>query len=115
MPSDDHDSRPAPSSPAYLSKRQLIARSGLSASTIQRYKDAAKIPFFQPAGAGGKLLFPPDAIELARAHAIAEQQAAAVTGVARGQHGQQAAETPGRRTLRGPRPRWQTCRPGGME
>jgi hypothetical protein len=48
---------------AYLTKQELVARSGLSAATIQRYKDQGLIPFFQPGGKGGRILFPPDAIE----------------------------------------------------
>lgn len=44
---------------------ELSATSGLSASTIRRLVRDDRIPFHQPSGKGGKLLFPPDAIERA--------------------------------------------------
>jgi excisionase family DNA binding protein len=47
----------------YLTAEQLSRRYGLSTSTIHRLKKAGKIPFLQPAGKGGRLLFPADAIE----------------------------------------------------
>jgi hypothetical protein len=96
--------------PIYLTKHQLVARSGLSASTVQRYKDAGKIPFFQPGGPGGKLLFPPDAIEAARRQSLTEQIALpADTTSASAEHARRTAgETQGRHELRGRRPRWQT-------
>jgi hypothetical protein len=50
---------------AYLTKKELAARSGLSEATIQRYKDGGRIPFFQPGGKGGRVVFPIDAIETA--------------------------------------------------
>jgi excisionase family DNA binding protein len=46
-----------------LTVQELSARSRLSPSTIHRLKREGKIPFFQPAGKGGRLLFPADAIE----------------------------------------------------
>ena len=46
----------------WLSKAELASRTGLSPATIQRLKDADRIPYVQPAGKGGKLLFPPDAL-----------------------------------------------------
>jgi excisionase family DNA binding protein len=49
----------------YLSAEELSALTGLSLSTIRRLKDAGKIPFFQPAGKCGRLLFPADAMEQA--------------------------------------------------
>ena len=42
---------------------ELSQTSGLSTSTIRRLKDDNRIPYHQPSGKGGKLLFPPDAIE----------------------------------------------------
>lgn len=48
-----------------LGIEELSQRTGLSASTIHRLKNAGRIPFFQPAGKGGRLLFPADAIEQA--------------------------------------------------
>ena len=56
---------PTSSSPEYLDLAALGARTGLSTSTIRRWAKAGWIPCFQPAGKGGKLLFPPDAIEQA--------------------------------------------------
>lgn len=47
----------------YLTIDELSRRSGLSTSTLHRLKNAGKIPFFQPAGKCGRLLFPADAIE----------------------------------------------------
>jgi hypothetical protein len=99
--------------PAYLTKRQLSERSGLSAATIQRYKDSQKIPFFQPSGRGGKLLFPRDAIELARAHSTATQQSTdAVACDPTAIHSPHATETQRGHKQRGPRPRWQTAHKG---
>ncbi len=42
---------------------ELSQGSGVSASTIRRWVRDERIPHFQPSGKGGKLLFPPDAIE----------------------------------------------------
>lgn len=47
----------------YLTVDELAAKSGLSTSTIWRLKLAGKIPFYQPAGRGGRVVFPADAIE----------------------------------------------------
>jgi hypothetical protein len=44
---------------------ELSATSSLSVSTIRRLVFDNRIPFLQPSGKGGKLLFPPDAIESA--------------------------------------------------
>lgn len=49
----------------YFSAAELSAQSGLSKQTIFRLKDQGKLPYFQPAGKNGRLLFPPDAIEQA--------------------------------------------------
>jgi excisionase family DNA binding protein len=49
----------------FLTIAELSAISGLSASTIRRLVRDDRIPFHQPSGKGGKLLFPPDAIERA--------------------------------------------------
>lgn len=48
----------------YLDVRALSARTGLSVSTIHRLKKEKKIPYFQPGGPRGRILFPEDAIEL---------------------------------------------------
>jgi predicted DNA-binding transcriptional regulator AlpA len=47
----------------YLDIHALSAQTGLSTSTIHRLKKQGRIPFFQPAGKGGKVLFSPDVIE----------------------------------------------------
>lgn len=51
--------------PRYVDIRELSALTRLSVSTIHRLKNKGWIPFYQPSGKGGKLLFPPDAIERA--------------------------------------------------
>lgn len=48
-----------------LTIRELSTKCRLSVSTIHRLKTEGKIPFYQPAGKRGRLLFPPDAIERA--------------------------------------------------
>lgn len=87
MGSDRHEVR-CPTCP-YLSKHQLSELTGLSPATIQRYKDAGRIPFFQPGGKGGRVLFPADAIESA-------VRVAGETGAAKGGDGR----------VPGPPPRW---------
>jgi hypothetical protein len=54
---------------------ELSRTSGLSISTIRRLVRDDRIPCVQPSGKGGKLLFPPDAIERS-AHMHPETQAA---------------------------------------
>lgn len=49
----------------YVSISELAARTGLSHATIWRLKRGGKIPFFQPGGKNGRVLFPADAIERA--------------------------------------------------
>ena len=74
--------------------QELRAYSGLSIATIHRLKDKGRIPFFQPAGKGGKLLFPLDAIERAATAINSDGPADAPTGgLSSGQ-------------LSGPRPNW---------
>jgi excisionase family DNA binding protein len=51
--------------PSYVDVKELSARAGISATTIHRLKRQGKIPFYQPAGKGGRVLFPADAIERA--------------------------------------------------
>lgn len=98
--------------PAFLSKKQLAAHTGLSASTIQRHKDAGKIPFFQPGGSGGKLLFPIGVIEAARSLARRDQYgiASASSGINTNQTGPTAGHTAAGDKLSGPRPRWRTAK-----
>ena len=52
----------------------LVARTGLSISTINRLKKRGKIPFYQPGGKRSRVLFPSDAIETA-----ADSQTPAIT------------------------------------
>ena len=47
----------------YLTPAELSAHTGLSTRTIYRLKDQEKIPYHQPGGKGGRVLFPLDAIE----------------------------------------------------
>ena len=54
-----------------LTIQQLSVSCGLSIATLHRLKRQGKLPFYQPAGKGGRLLFSPDAIE--RASAALEQ------------------------------------------
>ena len=51
--------------PHLLTLREFSQRSQLSSATIHRLKRLGKIPFFQPSGPRGKLLFPADAVEQA--------------------------------------------------
>jgi hypothetical protein len=60
------------SAPLYLTRSELAAKSGLSTSTIHRYKLRWVIPFYQPGGKGARVLFPPDAIEAATSAANSE-------------------------------------------
>jgi excisionase family DNA binding protein len=46
-----------------ISITELSYTNGLSISTIRRLVRRGQIPFVQPSGKGGKLLFPPDAVE----------------------------------------------------
>ncbi len=71
---------------------ELSRHSRLSIATIHRLKRAGKIPFFQPSGKGGRLLFPADAIE--RSVATTTTTPSPVT----------RRKPPGR--LSGPRPAW---------
>jgi hypothetical protein len=49
----------------HLTIEELSSKAKLSIATIHRLKRAGKIPYFQPAGKGGALRFPADAIEQA--------------------------------------------------
>ena len=48
-----------------LTIQELSTKCRLSIPTIHRLKRLSKIPYFQPAGKGGRVLFPADAIERA--------------------------------------------------
>jgi predicted DNA-binding transcriptional regulator AlpA len=53
----------SPGKKSYIDINELMARTGLSRATVWRLKRDGKIPFFQPAGKGGRVAFPDDAIE----------------------------------------------------
>jgi predicted DNA-binding transcriptional regulator AlpA len=76
----------------YLDIEDLVALSGLSRATIWRLKRAGKIPYFQPSGKNGRVLFPPDAIE--RMGESAESQS--------------PTNSPSEEKLPGPSPSWMT-------
>lgn len=89
MPDD-----PVGAEPQLLTFSEFRAHSRLSPATIHRLKDAGKIPFVQPAGKGGKLLFPINAIELMATPQLDRPSAPAAASGGDG----------GR--LSGPRPKW---------
>ena len=76
-----------------LTLKELSGVKRLSPATIHRLKNAGKLPFFQPSGKGGKLLFPLNAIELATS-------AASVPSVP------SDAGITGSQRLSGPAPKW---------
>jgi hypothetical protein len=80
-------------SPKPLTLSEFSVHSRLSPATIHRLKDAGKIPFVQPAGKGGKLLFPANALELMAAREPDPQSSA-------------IASDGDRKRLSGPRPKW---------
>jgi hypothetical protein len=95
------EGRPVPA-PKYLSRRQLANQSGLSEATIQRLKAAKRIPFYQPGGAGTRVVFPPNAIEIA----CAEEQKNSppqTRSVNSADQGSVARRRPG------PSPRWRSA------
>ena len=77
-----------------LTIQELSINSRLSIATLHRLKRQGKLPFLQPAGKGGRLLFPPDAIERCAAADFSEQITLFTP----------AAKPP--RQLSGPRPGW---------
>lgn len=87
--------------PRYVTSGELISRTKISLSTLHRYVKQGRLPYFQPGGKGAKLLFPPNAVEIAAtamggaAHRDAPTSAEATST--------SAALT----KLPGPRPRWQ--------
>jgi hypothetical protein len=81
---------------AYLTKVELARRTGLSPATIERYKNAGKIPFFQPGGKGGRVVYPVDAIEAAHRQQDSDRLPAGKDGPTVG--------PPVR--IPGPQPRW---------
>jgi hypothetical protein len=104
--STNDDAIPAPDKPSeaspvrrYLTKRELAAATGLSETTIQRYKEAGVIRCFQPAGKGARVFFPNDAIEAA---GIASQKSHAISVDLAPAHEARLMKA----KLPGPRPRW---------
>ena len=79
--------------PQLVDLKEICGVTRLSPATIHRLKNAGKLPFFQPSGKGGKLLFPINAIELAASAASAPSvpSDAGITGSQR---------------LSGPAPKW---------
>jgi hypothetical protein len=67
--------------PQLLTLKEFSDISKLSPATIHRLKRQGKIPFFQPSGPRGKLLFPADAVELA-ARATSDESSTTPTGTA---------------------------------
>lgn len=54
----------------YLTLAELCALTGFAPATVHRWKDSGRIPYFQPGGKGGRIKFPPNAIEVCRPHAV---------------------------------------------
>jgi excisionase family DNA binding protein len=79
-----------PTGAAYLTIQELSVRSRFSVSQLRRLAKAGRLPYLQPGGPGGKLLFPLDALEQA--------------AVAVGADVPHAPGTP--RRLPGRRPKW---------
>ncbi len=68
--------------------KALSVASGYSVAQLRRLARAGRIPCYQPAGKGGKLLFPPDAIQRSGQQSPAEPSAST------------------KQQLSGPRPHW---------
>lgn len=81
-----------------LTVQELSVKSRLSVATIHRLKRQGKIPFYQPAGKRGRVLFPPDAVERA-AQATSSSAAKAPGNAGSPSH------------LSGPRPAWMITTP----
>lgn len=47
----------------YLNIEELVQKTGFPASTIWTLKRQGRIPYLQPTGPRGKVLFPPDALD----------------------------------------------------
>jgi excisionase family DNA binding protein len=56
----EHESTPEP---AYLSYRQLSARTGLSVSTLRRRVRDGTLQYFQPGGSRTRIIFAADVVE----------------------------------------------------
>lgn len=62
-----------------LTIKELSVHSRLSPATLHRLKRQGKLPYFQPSGPGGRLLFPTDAIEQCAAAVASEQTTQSAT------------------------------------
>ena len=78
-----------------LTFEELAARTPLSKSTLRRLIKNGRIPFIQPSGKGGRVLFPVDAIERGASVALIDDA---------------NKKTPVSDRLSGPRPAWQQRR-----
>jgi len=47
----------------FLNVKELVAKTGFPESAIWTLKRQGRIPYLQPAGPRGKVLFPPDALD----------------------------------------------------
>lgn len=70
-----------------LTIQELSNRSGVPVVTLRRWVRQGRIPYLQPAGHGGRLLFQPDALGRSQVQSTAQQTSA----------------TP---PLSGPQPKW---------
>ncbi|MEI8372318.1 MAG: helix-turn-helix domain-containing protein [Planctomycetota bacterium] len=68
-----------------LTLKEFSDISKLSPATIHRLKQQGKIPYFQPSGPRGKLLFPADAVEQA-ANAVSNNSFPASSGTEKKAH-----------------------------
>jgi len=50
----------------FMTKAELCALTGLSPATIERYKSKGRIPYVQPWGEHGRVLYPADALAALR-------------------------------------------------
>ena len=66
----------------YLTIRQLSERTGYSVTQLRRLVKSKVLPYLQPAGTGGKLLFKPDAVERAAKAQQAARDSSRLSGKA---------------------------------
>jgi hypothetical protein len=84
---------------------ELSRHSRLSIATIHRLKNDGRIRYFQPAGKGGRLLFPADAIEQSGS-AVGEAAGAELSPAVDEAAGAGPSPAAGDQRLSGPRPAW---------
>lgn len=80
-----------------LTLKEFCGATRLSPATIHRLIKAGKLPFYQPSGKGGKLLFPLNAIDLATSPAPAPSPLS-------------DDRNAGSQRLSGPTPKWRVVR-----